>query len=363
MSFTMARRKGWSPDWATHPGVHLAEHLEARGMSQAELARLAGLTPKLVSTIVSGHNPVTAETALRLERVLGLKAYIWTGLQANWDLSQAKNEESKSSDESSDIAALFPIAELKRRGALLSQRGEDTLDSLYSFLGIGNARALDARLASLAVHHRKTSKFNTSKYHVLAWLMLGENKVRQRRYPQYNVDAFLEAVRLIRALTVLDPSEFMPKLVNIAADAGVAVIIEPPLSKTCIYGSARWIDGETPVIQMSLRMKTNDHFWWTFFHECAHLVLHKGKTFADDLNGLGNELEDEADNWAEDALVGRGRFYSFRSTHPRSEVEVRSFARQVGIHPGIIVGMLQHSRVLPFTHLNGLKVSLDFAGV
>jgi HTH-type transcriptional regulator/antitoxin HigA len=76
------------PNWAIHPGAILQEHLETRGLSQAEFARLAGLSPELVSGIVSGRDPITAETASQLERVLGLKAYVWTGMQAEWDRFQ-----------------------------------------------------------------------------------------------------------------------------------------------------------------------------------------------------------------------------------------------------------------------------------
>jgi HTH-type transcriptional regulator/antitoxin HigA len=99
-----ATKREWTPNWAIHPGTLLEEHLEARGISQAEFARLAGITPKLVSTIIKGLNPVTAETAIRFERVLGLKAYIWTGIQAKWDLFQARADattapDAKSSDQ------------------------------------------------------------------------------------------------------------------------------------------------------------------------------------------------------------------------------------------------------------------------
>jgi len=85
MATVIEERNGWAPDWATHPGEHLAEYLEARGWSQAEFARLADLTPKLVSEIINGKNPVTPDTAIKLERVLGLKDYIWLGLQRDWE--------------------------------------------------------------------------------------------------------------------------------------------------------------------------------------------------------------------------------------------------------------------------------------
>lgn len=85
--------RGFEPNWSTHPGEHLAEYLDEHGWSQAELARRAGLTPKHVSEIISGKNPVTPETALKLERALGLKAEIWLRLQSSWDLFQARQRE------------------------------------------------------------------------------------------------------------------------------------------------------------------------------------------------------------------------------------------------------------------------------
>lgn len=86
----MASTKGFSPDWTTHPGEHLAEYLEAREISQAAFARQAGMTPKHVSEIINGKAPVMAETALKLEAALGLKAEIWMGLQVTHDLFHAR---------------------------------------------------------------------------------------------------------------------------------------------------------------------------------------------------------------------------------------------------------------------------------
>ncbi len=358
MSTATVRQDDWTPDWSIHPGEFLAEQIEARGMSQAELARLAGLSPKLVSTIVSGQNPVTAETALRLERVLGMKAYIWTGLQARWDLDQARHK-TAADNSSGEWLADFPVLELKHRGVL--PPSGDVGNALLGFLAVGSPNAIEARMANLAVHHRQSKKFDTSPYHVLTWLLLGEATARKRRYPPYDQFKFEQAVSSIRSLTLESPEVFGSKMVDIAAEAGVAIVFEPPISKTCLFGSARWIDGELPIIQMSLRMKTNDHFWWTFFHEAGHVMLHKGKTFADDQNGTGDGLEREADEWAEEKLVGKHRFRRFKAGRPRSAVEVHLFAREVGIHPGIVVGMLQHAGVMPYKNLNALKDSVGFA--
>lgn len=148
---------------------------------------------------------------------------------------------------------------------------------------------------------------------------------------------------------------------QLCSEAGVALIFEKPIAKTCLFGSARWLDDDRAVIQMSLRMKTNDHFWWTFFHEAAHIVLHRGRTFVDDQGGEGDGTERQADEWAADLLVGRERFEAFKATRPRSALEIRRFADEVGIHAGILVGMLQHEGIVPHSHLNGLKVRFDWA--
>ena len=118
---TATERTEWAPNWAVHPGAILEEHLGIQGLSQANFARLAGLTPKLVSTIIKGTNPITAETAIRLERVLGLKAHIWTGIQAKWDLFQACAATKPALDAKAWLAR-FPIKELQDRGAFLTRK-------------------------------------------------------------------------------------------------------------------------------------------------------------------------------------------------------------------------------------------------
>lgn len=362
MSITPERSGTWSPDWAVHPGEHLLEHIEARGLSQAELARLADLSPKLISTIVSGKNPVSPETAVKLERVLGVRASIWTGLQADWDLHQARMEEQKSVAVMEEFMGSFPIRDLIRRGALPDTNEWSVLtEGLLRFLAIGTPSALPARVGALAVHHRHAKAFESDINHIVAWLMLGEWKARAIGLPAFDREHFIAVVRKARTLTVEKPEVFEPELVRSCREAGVALVLERPLGKTRVFGSARWMDDDRAIIQMSLRMKSNDHFWWTLFHEAAHLALHRGLTCVDDQRGDGDKIEREADEWAEEMLVGRERFEAFKASQPRSEREVRAFAEEIGIHPGIVVGMLQHHGVMPFKNLNGLKVRFDWA--
>jgi HTH-type transcriptional regulator/antitoxin HigA len=363
MSTVTEERNGWTPDWATHPGEHLAEYLEARGLSQAEFARLADLTPKLVSEIINGKNPVTPDTAIKLERVLGLKDYIWLGLQRDWDLHQARQKAMAVAPEQKSWLARFPIKELKAQRLLPDTTSDGSLlDALLRLLGVGDPLAYVAKCNGFAVQHRQSQSFESSPDHVFTWLMLGEQRAREQNLPLFDEAKFLKAVREIRKLTRETPAIFEPAMKRLCRDAGVAVMFAKPLSQTRLFGSAWWIDGnQRAVIQMSLRMKTNDHFWWTFFHECGHIALHRGKNFADDQNARGDGAEEEADRWAESIIYGHNRLPTILANPPTSEVGVRRLADDLDLHPGIIVGMLQHYGHVRFSNLNHLKAKFQWA--
>jgi HTH-type transcriptional regulator/antitoxin HigA len=355
----------WSPKWAIHPGEILEEYLEARGLTQAEFARRADLTPKLVSTIIAGKNSVSAHTAIAIERVLGTKAYIWTGLQSEWDLyqSRAALREVVTEPAVIDWIDQFPIKELRLRGVLPTTNDVvSTYDGLLKFFGVGSAEGYRSRFERLAVQYRHSATHRSDPACLHAWLQLGEQEARNITLAPYNADRFRAALRTIKAFTREQPSIFYPKLVSECCSAGVAVLAVKPLPKTRLSGAARWLPSGNGAIQLSLRHKTNDHFWFSFFHEAAHILLHKRDVvFADDEGAGGDGVEEEADEFAEDALVGRERFELFCRTRPKSRVEVRGFADRTGVHPGIVVGMLQHHRCIPWSHMNDLKDRFEWA--
>jgi HTH-type transcriptional regulator / antitoxin HigA len=78
------------PDVAIHPGEYLAEEIEARGISQKELARRMGRPLNAVNEIVNGKKAITAETALQLEGVMPeIPARFWLNLEVDYQLTRA----------------------------------------------------------------------------------------------------------------------------------------------------------------------------------------------------------------------------------------------------------------------------------
>jgi HTH-type transcriptional regulator/antitoxin HigA len=144
-------------------------------------------------------------------------------------------------------------------------------------------------------------------------------------------------------------------LEELCAQCGVAVVFVLELPKMGVSGATRWITKDKALIQLSLRYKTDDHLWFTFFHEAGHILKHGKKALFLEGNGLDDKHEGEADEFASNWLIPVREFNSFVSLSLYSKASVAAFAEQIGIAPGIVVGQLQHHGHLPFTHLNGLK--------
>ena len=143
--------------------------------------------------------------------------------------------------------------------------------------------------------------------------------------------------------------------------SGVALTLVKPLPKTALSGAAWWLSSKKAVIQLSARHKMDDHLWFSLFHEAAHLLLHSKKTiFTDSRNGESTDIEVEADIWASNKLIPRSSWNRFIATSLFNEAAIQSFAGEQGIAPGIVVGALQHEGHIPWSHMNGLKVRLEW---
>ena len=167
----------------------------------------------------------------------------------------------------------------------------------------------------------------------------------------------------IRQLTNEEkPFIFIRELTQICSHNGVAVVFVPPLKRTGVFGATRWI-GDKAVIMLSLRYKTNDHLWFTFFHEAGHIVKHgKSDIFIDIKDQDENGKEEEANSFAQNQLIPQIEFRQFIGSGVYSREKIIEFSRKIGIAPGIVVGRLQREdRVQWNSTLNKLKVHYKWA--
>jgi addiction module HigA family antidote len=359
---TASQRYAYTPDHTAPPGHLIQEYLEELGISARELARRCGRSGKLMAEIVAGKAPIEPETALQLERVLSVSATIWTNMEAAYQLHQAREAESQALVAYYSWATAFPIKELAERDYITRPAAKSAqVRELLKFFGVGSVKACEERIEELLdADFRTSTTFTNDKLSLATWLRIGERLAAEVQTKDYDRDAFVRALKSIRELTLVPMKEALPELVRKCAAVGVVFILEKPLPKMRASGVSRWLSPRKALIQQSLRHKSHDHFWFTFFHECAHILLHSRKEiFIDMIKGPGSadpKQEAEANVWAADFLVPASVMRAFTRTFSGTEAEVRRFAATQRVAPGIVVGQLQHNDIIGFSALNNLRV-------
>jgi addiction module HigA family antidote len=345
----------YSPDFVSPPGETLEELLEDRGMRQAELAERMGRPRKTINEIIQGKAAITAETALQLERVLGTPARFWLEREQHYREFLARQSDEAQLTQQIGWLNEVPLSELIQC-KLVAARAEPVaqLREVLAFYGI----ASPAQYTSVPASFRRSSAFQSDSRTIVAWLRQGERLALDVDTAPFDEVRFRNVLGEARALTRMDFQRVRTELPTLCAQAGVAVVIVPELPRTRVCGATRWLAPTKALIQLSLRYKTDDQFWFTFFHEAAHILLHgKRSAFIDEDAAVDDAQEHEANAFARDLLIqpaDLARLRARRKGYYSADL-VKRFAAEIGIAPGIVVGRLQHNNELPRTHLNGLK--------
>ncbi|WP_333839568.1 HigA family addiction module antitoxin [Pelomicrobium sp.] len=365
----------FAPDWVSPPGDTIADVLEERGWTQAEFARRLGYTEKHVSQLINGKAAITEDTASRLERVLGSTAGFWLRKEATYRERLERQQFAQRCAGWVDWLDRLPIKELMAQGvvskARLVEKNKPALvEACLRFFGVASPEEWQAiYVKELKAQYRRSRTEQSDLAAIAAWLRLGEKQAEGWEAPKFDLARFEKALGEIRHLTTQPPEVFEPQMKRLLRDAGVTLALVPAIPRTHVSGVARWLTPSRPLIQLSLYGKTNDRFWFTFFHEAAHILLHgtsaqgRKAVFLDDPDGgtSTDACEHEANQWAADFLIPPQ--YRQRLAKLGSHVAaIRAFASELSIHPGIVVGRLQHEGIVPYASpLNALKVSFRWA--
>jgi HTH-type transcriptional regulator/antitoxin HigA len=355
----------FTPDWVSPPGETIADLIEEREWSQADLAKRLGYTTKHVSLLINGKAPITEETALKLESVLGSSASFWLSREAQYRAKLAQQEAEVDWQRWVPWLDELPVKELMDQGVIQKQRRDAKnkpaiVRELLRFFGVASPDEWRSYYASMEAAFRRTRTEQSDVGAISAWLRRGEVEAEKLNCPKFNKAKFESAVRAIRQLTLMPSEEFLPHMQQLCWNAGVVFFLVPAIPRAHTSGVARWLNPHKALIQLSLYGKTNDRFWFTFFHEAAHILLHgKKEIFLDEFDSgekLESQQEVEADQWAKEFLIPSK--YDVELTTLKSKQAVAEFAERLDIHPAIIVGRLQREGVIPMDWMNGFKESV-----
>lgn len=348
----------YAPQEVSPPGSTLRDLMEERALTQRELAHRLGRPVQAVNEILGGKKEITEDTAIELERVLQVPAQFWLVRESHYREYLARQRHAETRRAHVPWVEQFPLKALQACGVLPEGRltagfKQDLVEPLLRFFGVASPDGWAAHYDQMQAQFRRARPAKqTDVAAITAWLRMGELQATRLQTADYSAAALEAGLSAMRALTTAPAEDIAPTLVGLCGKAGVALVFVPTLPGAHVTGVARWVGGK-PLIQLSLLGKWNDGFWFSFFHEVAHVLKHPTRAiFLDDAaagDTVDSTEEQEANRFATDQLIPRAH-QSMLDTLPLDALSVEGFARQLGLHPGIVVGQLQHRKRIGYDH-------------
>lgn len=335
----VTRHPDYNPSIAIHPGNTLRDELEFLKISQVDLSARTGISEKHISQIIHGEAPITPETAIKFERVLGTPADFWNTKQKNYDLTVARlEEEEKLKQESKEGKKYKCFSDLVRLSAV--RNVTNFLEQAEELLRFFRVDSLSFVPGVQGVAYRR-SDGAFDEHALYAWLQCGEHQARQLTLAPFSEKELRNILPDIKSLIRSD-GEFFTPLQELCARVGVAVVYTPYFAKTKVNGAVRWV-GDNPLVQLNSRGAKRDRFWFTFLHEVGHILLHGKKDKFLEYDGADvTEKEEEANKFAADFLIPPSEYKKLLAKKTLTLPEAELFAKHVGVDLSVLVGRFAH---------------------
>lgn len=326
------------------PGKFIKDELKERGWLQADLAFVMGRTVDDVNSIMAGRKRLSPEIAQELAVVFGKSPDYWLSLENAYRLSQTDYVDEAVVRRS--LVFSFPIKDMQKRGWISDTLDVDELeDELKRFFGVND---LSGDIPLTAAYKRTDKESALSKAEK-AWVARAKQLARAcpaADYDERTIPLLLKDLRRYAA-----KSKAVHRVPELFSRYGVRLVVVEPIPRVRIDGAAFWLNETSPVVALSIRFDNIGSFWFALIHEVIH-IKYKDEFSFDDLETAPNdEAEVRANNEAADLLIPQDQLQAFIKTYsPRySEAVINNLATRLQVHPGIIVGQLQHHKEIGFT--------------
>ncbi|MEX0686492.1 MAG: ImmA/IrrE family metallo-endopeptidase [Balneolales bacterium] len=343
----MDKQLTYHPETVSHPGMMLDEKLEEAGMSAKEFAVRTNKPEKTINHVLKSKSMITPEMAVQFEKVLDIPAKLWLSYDRAYQEYKARLDYEEILESGIPWMREFPYREMASFGWVAATRKpKERVAELLHFFGIASPLSWKKYFLEkeLKVAFRISLKSSNAPHAVSAWLRHGELQAREMISAPYDAKAFRQALDDVKVLIAENKAGFFNELQQICSQAGVKVIHSPKLPKAPINGATRWI-GSNPVLQLSNRYKWHDTFWFNFFHEAGHILLHgKKNVFLEgvEYNGDDKKHEQEADEFASELLLPTEQERELFGHKEITDELLINLADRFQTHPGILVGRMHH---------------------
>jgi HTH-type transcriptional regulator / antitoxin HigA len=343
------------------PGVFIKRELERRSWPQATLAEILGKPLAALNEVIKGKRSITPEMAMVLGNAFGQQPALWMHREAAYRMSLLSQPGDGDTARKAQIFECAPIKDLQRRGWINpnAQTSQELEDELSKFMGYNPLTEDPKHIPALARKSIASPEFSNAQR---AWLFKVASMARKtnaRPYDKRQLDvAFASLRKLSKA------PENGAKIPLTLAESGIRFVVVEDLPRTKIDGAAFFLDDDPtkPVVALSLRIDKMDSVWHTLIHELRHIANEDSLSLDLDIVGEGkglivSEIERCADEEAAGWLVDpeQLRRFTLRAKPWYTKESIIPFASRMGVHPGIVVGQLQHAGTITWDKHSDLR--------
>jgi len=311
----------------------------ARGMTQRDLGDFLGVKEQQIQ-----RYEVERYRSASLERLIEVAGAL--DVEIRGEAALIGDGQFKSVDP--NVWTNFPITEMYKRGwfedfsGSLAEAKKAAPELVPSFLAAAGTHYL------MPAMHRKSvrSKGKVLEAAFTAW-EARVRKLAEQNLPEAEFNPKLISGGWIEALRAMSVApDGIVRTVDHLRDIGISLVVERHLPGTLLDGAALCSIRKRAIVAMTLRHDRLDNFWFTLFHELGHLKLHIGTgQFAaifDDTEALADsDVEDEADLFAQEALIPAASWTLAASRFARTERSVLVDAKRFGVGPAVIAGRIR----------------------
>ena len=349
-----------------HPGEELQKKLNLSGMSRKELAIRTDVTEKHICTIVNGDKGISAAFARRLGYVFENSKY-WMNLQAEYDAYQLnlKEEHEISSEE---INLLKPLRDIMAYfiecGYMHNNCGDASkVIQLREFLQISDLTQIPKITYNAAYRAQLTTNVKVDPYVLFAWQRLCERQTENIPVKKaVDKELLRNNVERIKKTMFGNINEGIQEIQGILAECGVAFQVVPNFRGAPVQGFIKETTAGRLVLCLTIRGKRADRFWFTLFHEIAHILNGDYKTRFVDFDSVPGKTEQLANQYASDILIAPDEYRKFvLSRDCTSWNRITAFAEAVDVEPFIILGRLQNDEYLDWSDYPDKVVRYEWA--
>ena len=329
-----------SREFLIHPGETIAEILEDRNMTQKELAIRTGFTEKHISTVINGMKSISAKLALGLEHALDVPASFWNNLQTNFDLEvEMFNERNNITDEEITIAR-----DIKKPVEVLTKKKLGSTDESHTVIALRHALGMRSLTSIKRLNtgvYRSRVQANQNENIMYVWQYLSEKACLSQTENALDIDRLISSLPSIKKIMFEDPDNHVSLIQKALNQCGILFTVNKHVKGAPIHGLTVKTRNQKLMIAMTVRYKYIDTFWFSLFHEIAH-VLHNVYLSHAVSDQTIKTQEKKADAFAQNALIDPELYATFVKARDFTGDAVIDFARKCGVLPTIVVGRLMN---------------------